>query len=133
MSKSAISIRVFAFYMLGLGSILVLAPNMFLSLFQVPETSEVWIRVVGSLVLIIGYYYLMASGQEMPAFYRWTVHGRLAVLVFFIAFVALGFAPPVLILFGTVDAAAALWTAWCLRKDARQAVPADSPGSPLNR
>jgi hypothetical protein len=37
--------------------------------------------------------------------------------VFFIAFVALGFAPPALILFGVIDAAAALWTALALRAD----------------
>jgi hypothetical protein len=37
------------------------------------------------------------------------------VLVFFVAFALLGLAPPVLVLFGAVDAAAACWTALALR------------------
>ncbi len=117
MSKSALSIRVFAYYLFGLGILLMLVPNQFLSLFQIPETREVWIRVVGMLVFILGYYYFMASGKEMYNFYRWTVHGRLAVLCFLLAFVAFGFAPEVLILFGLVDASAALWTVYSLRND----------------
>ncbi len=37
------------------------------------------------------------------------------VILFFIAFVALGLARPILILFGAVDLLAALWTAVTLR------------------
>jgi hypothetical protein len=129
MSRSAVSIRVFALYVLILGLTLVLAPNMLLALFNVPETSEVWIRVAGMLVLILGFYYFMASGKEMLAFYRWTVYGRLSVLVFFSAFVALKLAPPVLLLFGAADAAAALWTAYCLRKDAQPEAPRNMEAS----
>jgi hypothetical protein len=55
----------------------------------------------------------------MTDFSLWTVHGRLAVPVFFIAFVLLGYAPPILILFGLIDAAAAVWTTASLRKDSQ--------------
>lgn len=48
---------------------------------------------------------------------RATVFGRFAVLLFFVAFVLLDFAPPVLILFGVIDAAAAIWTAIALRAE----------------
>jgi hypothetical protein len=41
------------------------------------------------------------------------------VPVFFAAFIVLGWAPPILILFGVIDAAAALWTAACLRSERR--------------
>lgn len=40
------------------------------------------------------------------------------VLVFFTGFVVFDFAPPVLILFGVIDAIAAGWTALSLRADA---------------
>lgn len=118
MSKSAFSLRVFSIYMFALGSVLVVAPNWLLPIFSFPETDEIWIRVVGTLVLIIGYFYFMAARNEVEVFFHWSVPTRLLVLMFFIVFVALGFAPPMLILFGVIDACAAAWTAVCLRNDA---------------
>jgi hypothetical protein len=117
MSKSARSLFVFSIYMFCLGSILVVAPNILLKLFFVPETNEVWIRVVGMLVLILGYYYNQVARNGIKQFLQWTVYGRTSVLVFFVVFVLLGFAPPALILFGIVDVAAALWTHLCLRSE----------------
>jgi hypothetical protein len=88
------------------------APNALLAIFGLPATTEVWIRVVGMLVFLIGYYYIRASRneKEMIKFYRWTVHARSSVVVFFIIFVAFGLVKPILILFGIVDLLAALWT-----------------------
>ncbi len=117
MSKSAFSLRVFSIYMFALGSALVAAPNLMLSFFGIPETHEVWIRVVGVLVLVIGYVDFMASRNELLDLFRWSVPARLSVTVFFVIFVAMGFAPPILILFGAIDAAGAIWTAACLRID----------------
>lgn len=120
MSKAAFTLRVFAVYLWILGLVLVLDPDLLFSIFGIPETREVWIRVTGMLLLILGYYDFMASRAELVAFFRWSVHVRLPIPVLFVAFVALNLAPPVLILFGIVDAAAALWTAVCLRKDDRR-------------
>lgn len=117
MSKSAFSVRVFSIYMIALGSVLVVTPNLLLSLFDFAKTHEVWIRIVGMLVLIIGYLDFMASRHELLVYFRWTVAARLTVPVFLIAFVVLGFAPPILILFGAIDAVGAFWTAACLHKD----------------
>ena len=86
-----------------------------LSLFLIPETNEVWVRVVGMLVLIIGYYYVTAARNELTQIFRASVHARFSVLVFFIAFVVTGLAPPMLLIFGVVDAIAATWTAMALR------------------
>ena len=117
MSKSAFSVRMFSIYMIVFGSALIVAPNLILPIFAVAETHEVWIRIVGLLMLIVGYLDFMASRNELLLFFRWTVAARLTVPVFLIAFVVLGFAPPILILFGAIDAAGAIWTAVCLRKD----------------
>ncbi len=117
MSKSAKSVFVFSIYMFCLGSILVVAPNILLKLFFVPETNEVWIRVVGMLVLILGYYYNQVARNGIKQFLQWTVYGRASVLVFFVVFVLLDLAPSTLILFGIVDVAAALWTHLCLRSE----------------
>lgn len=119
MSKAAVSVFVFSLYLLLLGLVLVLVPNALLSLFGMPTTTEVWVRVVGMLVLILGYYYLIGAKRELTSLFRATVIGRSAVLLFFIGFVVLGLAPPVLVLFGVVDAAAATWTAVALRADVR--------------
>ena len=117
MSKSAMSVFVFSIYLFVLGALLVVIPNQLLTPFGFAETSEVWVRVVGMLVLILGYYYNHAARQGYRSFFRCTAYARFGVLAFFIAFVLLGFAPAALILFGVVDAAAALWTALALRSE----------------
>ena len=43
----------------------------------------------------------------LSLFFRATVYGRLFVLLSLTAFVLMGFAPPILILFGVIDFAAA--------------------------
>jgi hypothetical protein len=55
MGASARSVLVFGVYLLGLGLVLLIVPNMLLSLFGMPTTTEVWVRVVGMLVIFLGY------------------------------------------------------------------------------
>jgi hypothetical protein len=115
MSHPARSITVFAGYLVLLGLTLLVAPNLLLTTFGIPPTSEVWIRIVGVLVLILAFYYAQAARKEMIDFFRWTVPARSAVIVFFIVFVFLGWAKPVLILFGAIDLIGAIWTLMALR------------------
>lgn len=115
MTRAAFSVFVFSIYLYVLGFVLVVAPNALLGLFRIPETNDVWVRVVGMLVAIIGYYYSTAARAELTPIFRASGFARLSVLVFFIAFVLLGFAPPVLIVFGLIDAACAVWTLVALR------------------
>ena len=115
MSKSALSVFVFGLYLLVLGIVLLVAPNFLLGLFSLPNTTEVWIRVVGMLVLILCFYYTQAARKEMTDFFKWTVYARSSVIVFFAAFVLLGFAELPLILFGVVDLLGAIWTGLALR------------------
>ena len=117
MSKSAQSLFVFSIYLFILGLILLVIPNVLLNLFSLPETNEVWIRVVGMLVFLLGFYDFQASKNEMINFFQWTVYARAMVPVFFIVFVLLDFAPPILILFGVIDAVAALWTHLSLQSE----------------
>ena len=121
MSRAAKSVFFFGIYVLLLGAILVVAPNVLLKIFNIPETSEVWIRVVGMLVLIIGYYYVRAAINEegLTKFFRWTIYARSSVVVFFIVFVLLNYIKPTLILFGVFDLAGAIWTALALRSSTR--------------
>lgn len=115
MSPAARSIFVFGWYVLAMGVALLLVPGLLLAATGLPSGGELWIRVLGMVVIFLGYYYLRAARQELTAFFRWTVHTRPWPLVVFIALVALGQAEPVLILFGVGDLLGALWTALALR------------------
>jgi hypothetical protein len=124
MSRAAISMLSFGIYLFGLGVVLLVAPNALLSLFGLPPTEEVWLRVVGMLVFLLGAYYSLASRHELRPFFRWTVVARSSVILFFAAFVLLGYVKPVLIVFGVIDLLGAGWTALALHSDGRDARPA---------
>lgn len=121
MTAPAKTVRIFGWYLLALSATLLIVPNVLLGLFSVPTTNEVWIRVAGMLAGIIGYYYLRASATGFSEFIAWTVPARISVLVFFCAFVVLGLAPPILVLFGAVDAAGAGWTWLAIRRQSSRA------------
>ena len=123
MSKSALSLFVFSIYLYLLGLVLVVTPDTLLRIFKFPDADGLWIRVVGMLVIILGFYYSHAARDELRPFFVWTVIARSSVLLFFIAFVIAGLAPPALILFGVVDFAAAMWTLFAIRADT--AMPAE--------
>ncbi len=110
MSPAGFTIKVFGYYLVVLGVCLVAVPNLLLGLFLMPETQEVWIRVVGVLVFNIGVYYIYAAKCEATAFFRASVFTRTLVLVAFAIFAVLGLAKPMLVGFGAVDFLGALWT-----------------------
>jgi len=113
--RASASIRIFGVYLLILGGALVAGPNLVLALFGFPATSEVWIRVVGLLAAILGYYYVQAARHDLLPFYRAYVPARVFSFVSFVALVLLGLVKPSLILFGAVDLSGAAWTFFALR------------------
>jgi hypothetical protein len=106
----------FGLYLYAVGLTLLLIPNIFLSTLQLPETNEVWIRVVGVLAAGLGYYYHRCGATEQKDFFILTVHVRVFVFIVFLAFVLLKLGPAILILFGAVDLLAAGWTWTALKK-----------------
>jgi hypothetical protein len=119
MSKAARSLFVFGIYLVALGLFLLIAPNTLITPFGLPETPDVWIRVVGMLLVLLAYYEIQAARAEMTVFFRWSVVARATVIVFFTAFVLADLVKPILLLFGGVDLAAAAWTYLALQSDAR--------------
>lgn len=117
MSAAAKSVCYFGFYLYVVGITLIVAPNFLLSTLQLPTTSEVWIRVVGVLTLCIAYYYHRTGAGNISAFFKYTVTARIFVCLAFIAFVLLNYVSPLLIGFGIVDLAGALWTWMALKKE----------------
>ena len=115
MKNARVSILVFGIYMVVLGLALLVIPNVLLSLFDYPATTEIWIRILGFMVVVLGYYYIVAARYELTPFFRASVFGRPAVIVCFAGLVLLGMAQPVLILFGAIDLLGAIWTGLALR------------------
>lgn len=118
MSKAAFSSKVFAVYLFFVGVVFVVAPNLLLSIFQIPQTTEVWIRVVGVLAFNIGVYAWVAAKHEDTSFLVASVYTRFLVFVVFTTFAVMGLASPMLALFGVVDLLGGIWTHFALKADA---------------
>ena len=121
MTKAARSVSVFGMYLLAVGAWLLISPTTFLRLFRFPESTDVWIRVLGMVVIFLGTYYRLAAKSELTPFFHWTVNVRASVIIFFTVFVLAQMTTPMLLLFGLIDLLAAGWTASALRADARAA------------
>jgi hypothetical protein len=117
MTHAAKSTLIFGIYLVLMGIILVVDPNRLLGLFGVPPTTEVWIRVLGVIVGILGFYYIQAARNALTPFFRATIYGRTIVLISFVMFAILGLVEPILIFFGVIDFLGGIWTALALRAE----------------
>ena len=122
MTNAARSIYVFGIYLIVIGGILMGSPNTFLAVLGIAPTPEPWIRVVGMLVMVIGMLDVACARREQTGFFQATVYTRTFALIVFAAFALLGIAPRILVVFGLIDAAGALWTYSALRKPSNRAL-----------
>jgi hypothetical protein len=112
--RAILSVLVFGSYLVGLGLTLLLAPNFLLGIFGIPRTDEVWVRILGVVLAVIGYYQIQGGRTGSEWFMRASVLGRAGIAMTLFGLVVVGAAPPVIALFGAVDLAGALWTAYAL-------------------
>ena len=117
MTAAAKSICYFGFYLYVVGLTLMIAPNFLFKILQLPETKEVWIRVVGVVAFTIGYYYHRAGTENIQSFFKHTIPTRIFVFLTFTTFVLADYVSPVLIIFGVIDLAGAVWTWMSLKKE----------------
>jgi len=110
MTPAARSIVYFGVYVFLTGLVLLLVPNVLLSIFGLGSTTEVWIRVLGSVVTVLGAYYVVMGRAEATPFFSATIWGRSWIFLSFLGLVAVGMAKPPLALFGVVDLLGAVWT-----------------------
>ena len=118
MTKSARTVLFFGIYLAALGIGLLVAPGPLLAPFGLPAPQEVWVRVGGMVIAFLGVYYILAARHGLRPFLAWTVATRSSVIVVFGVLVATGLGPAVLLLFGAVDLAGAVWTWAALRREA---------------
>ncbi len=115
MSQAAISIVAWGIYMMAAGLGLLFIPNTLLAMVGLPESTDVWIRVAGLLVSILGAYYANCACNNVVSFFRVTIPGRMAFAVGLIVLVALGFSGPGLLVLAGIDLMGAVWTWVSLR------------------
>jgi hypothetical protein len=89
MSPAARTVQLFGIYILSVGFILIVIPNVLLGVFGIPATDEPWIRILGLVLLALAGYYLVAARSEVTAFFQASVAGRLFVGAGLIVMVAL--------------------------------------------
>lgn len=107
----------FSLYILAAGVPMVLAPGLILDVMGFPPEGTDWIRFLGVVVLIVGYYYFNLARSGVIAFFCWSVQMRLAIVPAF-AVLILGFdMKPVYMLFVVPDFLGALWTWALLRRE----------------
>ena len=112
------SIRYFGIYVIITGIGLAIAPGLVLAPLGLPVPNEIWIRVLGVLAVVVGYYYWACGTVGAVEFFRVSVRGRILFASLCLVLVLAFSAPVQLLLFGLVDLLGAAWTAHGLRTQA---------------
>lgn len=97
-------------YVIVSGLQLLLIPNVILGLVGFEPTQEIWIRIMGLLVLVLGFYYYYMAKYGNDKVVWATVLGRFSFCGGLVVFVLLGLAKPILIGFAAFELVLALWT-----------------------
>ena len=115
---TARSLYVFAGYVVAMGTVLLAAPRIILPLFGLPTDGEVWIRLLGFVLVCSSVYYIGAAKLRFVPFAKWTVYTRAAAPVVVAILILTGVAPWHMVSFGIVDGLGGLWTWLTLKQDA---------------
>lgn len=110
------TIFLFGYYPLLAGLSMVLAPAMPLEIMGLPVEGLDWIRMLGVVTMIVGYYYLNNGRLGVIQFARFTVHARTLIPFVFLAMVLVFDMSPIYIAFTAVDVLGGLWTWSALKK-----------------
>jgi hypothetical protein len=121
-SNRHLSLVVHAVYVILTGLQLIFVPNLLLSLFGFAETSEIWIKVLGVVVMSLAAMYYAVSKQGDKEVVFSTVLARGFVGVGFILLALSGQAKLNLILFAGIDIATAAWT-WVELQKRKHEIP----------
>ena len=97
---------------------MLLIPGFFAGFLSLDISAELVIRILGMMLMFYGYFYIRSSmyPEKMINFYKWTIHTRSSAIIFLLAFYLLGFANPIIISFGVIELAGAIWTLIELKK-----------------
>lgn len=105
----------FGAYAVLTGLVLIVDPSPIFKLIAMPLPADVWIKVVGVLAVVLGYYYWACGRAGDMVFFRASIVGRVGFFVLCGLLVLAYRAPAQLMLFGAVDLLGAMWTALAMR------------------
>jgi hypothetical protein len=108
---------VFSTYLLAVGVLLSVGPNTLLSLVGLPETNEVWIRILGVVSILLALYYFDAARNNSRSFFAASILGRGFSTAALVLFWATGH-PWQLLIFAGVELGGAIWTYTAMRVQA---------------
>jgi len=134
MNRTAKSVLYYSFYMEAIGIIMIIFPQLVLRILNINADAGVLVRFLGMVDIFMGYYYLRAgmSREKLKAFYQLTIHTRFSALVLLVVFVIVWGANPIVVLFGLIDAAGAVWTIVSMTLDKRRAGEEKENGGEAN-
>lgn len=104
------SLYVQVLYVILSGLPLAVFPNPLLKLLGFAPTQEVWIRILGLLLVVLSVYYYRLAKYGNDKTVMATVLGRSIFCVGIISFVLLDLGKPMLLAFAAVEAFFAVWT-----------------------
>jgi len=121
-SRAGRSFFWFGFWVLACGLALALAPGLLLRIAGIAVSSDIMLRVFGTVLVYMAVFYLVAGRHGgYVALYRASVFTRFSAPVAVGLFVVLTRANSLVAFFTLPDALGALWTALALRADQRAA------------
>ena len=106
----------FSFYPLIAGISMIVAPALPLQILGWPIEGLDWIRMLGVVTAIVGYYYFQLGRNEVLGFCRFSAQARIVIPFVFLGMVLVFGMNPLYIALTAVDFLGGLWTASALRK-----------------
>ncbi|TVQ25525.1 MAG: hypothetical protein EA382_06800 [Spirochaetaceae bacterium] len=110
MNPSELSVFVFGVYVVAIGVGFLFVPNVPLRLLRFEPARDPWIRALGLVLIVLGYYYLDAAQAGAVNFFWATVWGRFGILIGTTGLAVTRQAKPQIVGFGLIDAGGAVWT-----------------------
>jgi hypothetical protein len=117
MTRAALSVYMYGLYLISSGLPFLLIPHFTLGMFGLSAGDDLWIRLVGVLLAVIGSFYVAAVLTRSDRMLIWTVPTRYATATFMAVMVALGEAGLALLVFAALDALTASLTWVAIRAD----------------
>ncbi|EPG72889.1 PF09838 family protein [Leptospira fainei serovar Hurstbridge str. BUT 6] len=118
MIGAAKSVQYFGMYLVFEGILLLIIPDFFLNLFLL-QAADVWVRITGLCLMILGYFYFNMGNQNVRPFLVLSTHTRTFQFIILGIFVALEWIGPTILIAGGVELLAGIWTFFELRNEAR--------------
>ncbi|WPP49342.1 hypothetical protein [Catalinimonas niigatensis] len=123
-SQAAFSTLCWGFYMILNGLSMIIFPNATLAAMGFELTTEILIRMLGLLSLVLGFYYIQMGRYYFAPFYSWKIMGHISGILIMTFFYLQGLAPATIFMICLSDAMAAAWTAWGISQDRKKALQA---------